>query len=90
MVRGPWLTQGYLKEPGKSEDLWADGWLHTGDIGCLHPDGTLEIKHRLKDVIRTGGEWIPSLELEDLISSHPAIDSVAVVGLPDGGRDPMR
>lgn len=83
VVRGSWLTQGYLKEPKKSEELWAGGWMHTGDIGSLHPDGTLEIKDRLKDVIKTGGEWISSLELEDLISRHPDVDSVAVVGLPD-------
>ena len=83
VVRGPWLTQGYLKEPEKGAELWEGGWMHTGDIGCLHPDGTLEIKDRLKDVIKTGGEWISSLELEDLISRHPDVDSVAVVGLPD-------
>ncbi|MCG6656987.1 fatty acid--CoA ligase [Halomonas campisalis] len=83
VVRAPWLTQGYLHEPHKSEELWEGGWLHTGDIGCLHPDGTLEIKDRLKDVIKTGGEWISSLELEDLISSHPGVDSVAVIGLAD-------
>ncbi|XKE47324.1 fatty acid--CoA ligase [Halomonas organivorans] len=83
VVRAPWLTQGYLKEPEKSEELWAGGWLHTGDIACLHADGTLEIKDRLKDVIKTGGEWISSVELEDLISRHPDVDSVAVVGLPD-------
>lgn len=83
VVRGSWLTQGYLKEPEKGEELWAGGWMHTGDIGSLHPDGTLEIKDRLKDVIKTGGEWISSLELEDLISHHPGVESVAVVGLPD-------
>lgn len=82
VVRTPWLTQAYLHEDEKSEELWADGWLHTGDIGCLHPGGFLEIKDRLKDVIKTGGEWISSLELESLISSHPDVNMVAVVGVP--------
>lgn len=83
VVRAPWLTQGYLKEPDKSEELWQRGWLHTGDIACLHPNGMLEIKDRLKDVIKTGGEWISSLELENLISQHSGVLSVAVVGIND-------
>ena len=83
VVRAPWLTQGYFKDPQKSEELWHSGWLHTGDIACLHPNGMLEIKDRLKDVIKTGGEWISSLELESLISQLPGVLSVAVVGITD-------
>ncbi|MBI5570468.1 MAG: fatty acid--CoA ligase [Desulfomonile tiedjei] len=83
VVRSPWLTQGYFKTPDKSEDLWAGGWLHTGDIACLRPDGYVRITDRLKDVIKTGGEWISSLLLESLISQHPAVSEVAVVGVPD-------
>lgn len=83
VVRAPWLTEGYLNDPQKSEELWLGGWLHTGDIACMHPDGTLEIKDRIKDIIKTGGEWISSLELENLISQHPDVASVAVIGLPD-------
>ncbi len=82
VVRAPWLTQAYLHEDQKSEELWHGGWLHTGDIGCLHPGSFLEIKDRLKDVIKTGGEWISSLALESLISGHPDVLSVAVVGVP--------
>ena len=83
VVRSPWLTQGYLKDPEKSEELWAGGWLHTGDIGFIDEEGYLQITDRLKDVIKTGGEWISSLELEDIISQHPGVSEVAVVGVPD-------
>ena len=83
VVRSPWLTQGYLKDEDRSEELWADGWLHTGDIGFIDEEGYLQITDRLKDVIKTGGEWISSLELEDIISQHPAVSEVAVIGVPD-------
>ncbi|MBY4678271.1 fatty acid--CoA ligase [Marinobacterium arenosum] len=83
VVRAPWLTQGYYKEPEKGAELWQDGWLHTGDVGSIGPDGNLVIKDRIKDVIKTGGEWISSLALESLISQHPAVVEVAVVGIPD-------
>ena len=91
VVRAPWLTQGYLKDQEKSEALWQDGWLHTGDIGFIDPEGYLQITDRLKDVIKTGGEWISSLELEDIISQHPAVSEVAVIGVPDEkwGERPM-
>ena len=83
IVRAPWLTQGYAKEPEKSEELWANGWLHTGDVGFIDPEGYLQITDRLKDVIKTGGEWISSLELEDIISQHQAVSEAAVVGITD-------
>lgn len=83
VVRAPWLTQGYLKEPEQGAQLWEDGWMHTGDIASIDARGVVEIKDRIKDVIKTGGEWISSLELESLISEHPAVISVAVVGIPD-------
>jgi fatty-acyl-CoA synthase len=83
VVRAPWLTQGYLKEPEKSEELWKDGWLHTGDIGYVDDEGYLQITDRLKDVIKTGGEWISSLELENLVSRHEAVSETAVIGVPD-------
>ncbi len=83
VARAPWATQGYLHEPDKGEELWEGGWLHTGDVACIHPDGYIEIKDRIKDVIKTGGEWVSSLDLENLISSHPEVESAAVVGVPD-------
>ena len=83
VVRSPWLTQSYFKEPEKSEALWRDGWLHTGDVGYVDSDGYLHITDRIKDVIKTGGEWISSLELEDIISRHEAVCEAAVIGVPD-------
>jgi len=91
VVRSPWLTQGYLKSPEKSEALWENGWLHTGDIGFIDPEGYLQITDRLKDVIKTGGEWLSSLELEDIISQHPSVSEAAAIGVPDEkwGERPM-
>ncbi len=83
VTRTPWLTQGYLKDQEKSEELWENGWLHTGDIGFIDEEGYLQVTDRLKDVIKTGGEWISSLTLEDIISRHPAVVEAAVIGVPD-------
>ncbi|MDX1634231.1 MAG: fatty acid--CoA ligase [Marinobacter sp.] len=83
VARAPWLTQSYLKEPDKGQELWAGGWLHTGDVASIEPDHNLMIKDRIKDVIKTGGEWLSSLDLENLISQHPAVAGAAVVGVPD-------
>ncbi|ETR69999.1 MAG: fatty-acyl-CoA synthase [Candidatus Magnetoglobus multicellularis str. Araruama] len=83
VVRAPWLTQGYLNDPQKSEELWDGGWMHTGDIGHLDLEGYLQITDRLKDVIKTGGEWISSLELEDAILAYDGVSEAAVIGIPD-------
>ncbi|MBY6064445.1 long-chain fatty acid--CoA ligase [Pseudidiomarina sediminum] len=83
VVRTPWLTQGYLNEPQKSNELWENGWMHTGDVGSIEPSYTLQIRDRIKDVVKTGGEWVSSLDIENLISQHPAVELAAVVGLPD-------
>lgn len=83
VLRSPWLTQGYYKEPEKSDELWAHGWMHTGDVASIDEMGFIDIRDRIKDVIKTGGEWISSLELEDLISKCAAVKEVAVVGVPD-------
>jgi len=82
-VRAPWLTQAYYKEETRSEELWQDGWLHTGDVATIDERGFLQIRDRIKDVIKTGGEWLSSLELENLISQHPEVAEVAVVGVAD-------
>jgi fatty-acyl-CoA synthase len=91
VVRSPWLTQGYFKDEEKSRELWEGGWLHTGDIGYIDQEGYLQITDRLKDVIKTGGEWISSLELEDIISQHAGVSEVAVIGIKDSkwGERPM-
>jgi fatty-acyl-CoA synthase len=83
VVRTPWTTQGYFKNPEASEALWAGGYLHTNDIGVIDGDGYLQITDRLKDVIKTGGEWVSSIELEDLILRHPAVGEAAVIGVKD-------
>lgn len=83
VLRSPWLTQGYFREPEKGQELWEHGWLHTGDVATIDGMGFIEIRDRIKDVIKTGGEWISSLALEDLISRHPAVSEVAVVGVVD-------
>jgi fatty-acyl-CoA synthase len=91
VVRAPWLTQGYVKDPERGEELWKNGWLHTGDIGFIDTEGYLQITDRVKDVIKTGGEWISSLQLEDIISQHEAVSEAAVIGVPDEkwGERPM-
>lgn len=83
VARGPWMTQGYYKEPERSEELWREGWLHTGDVASITPDNWLMVADRTKDVIKTGGEWISSLEIEDLLSQQEGVGESAVVGLPD-------
>jgi len=83
VVRAPWLTQGYLKETERSEDLWADGWLHTADVGSIDTDGYLRVTDRMKDVIKTGGEWISSLQIEDILTRHPAVSEATVIGVSD-------
>jgi fatty-acyl-CoA synthase len=83
VVRAPWLTQGYLHDEAASALLWQGGYLHTGDIGTRDATGVLNITDRLKDVIKCSGEWLSSLELESLISVHPEVADVAVIGVPD-------
>ena len=83
VARAPWLTQGYLKDPKSSEKLRAGGWLHTGDVATIDTDGYVKITDRLKDMIRSGCEWISSLQLEDLILRHPGVAEAAVIGVPD-------
>ncbi len=83
VARSPWLTQGYLGEPERSEELWRGGWLHTGDVGTIDAEGYLKIVDRIKDVVKTGGEWVSSLDVEDLILRIAGIAEAAVVGVPD-------
>lgn len=67
----------------KSESLWRSGWLHTGDVGHVDEEGYLMITDRIKDVIKTGGEWVSSLDLENLMSRHEAVLESAAIGIPD-------
>src|SRR6266850_552041 len=83
VVRAPWLTQGYVDDADASEQLWAGGYLHTSDIGVIEPGGYLRIVDRIKDVIKTGGEWVSSLQIEDLISQCKGVSEAAVIGVKD-------
>ncbi|MGC1558570.1 MAG: fatty acid--CoA ligase [Bradyrhizobium sp.] len=83
VLRAPWLTQGYFNNPEGSEQLWAGGYLHTSDIAVVDPNGYVQITDRIKDVIKTGGEWVSSLQIEDLISQCAGVAEAAVVGVKD-------
>ena len=83
VMRAPWLTASYFKEPDKTKELWRSGWLHSGDVGYIDKDGYLQITDRIKDVIKSGGEWISSLDLENLMSQHEAVLESAAIGIPD-------
>ena len=91
VVRAPWTTNGYLKNRDGSEALWRGGYLHTGDIGHLDGEGYLRVTDRLKDVIKSGGEWISSIEIEDLVSRCEGVAEAAAIGVPDArwGERPL-
>jgi len=80
-VRGPWITGSYYRNP--APDRFHDGWLRTGDLGALNELGYLRITDRFKDVIKSGGEWISSVELENAITDHADVREAAVIGVPD-------
>jgi len=86
-VRWPWITDGYLGEAEPDPDKFRDGWLRTGDVGVLSADGFLTLSDRAKDVIKSGGEWISSVELENHLMAHPAVLEACVVGVPDARWD---
>ena len=82
-VRGPCVASGYYRDTGSEEKFTADGWLRTGDIAAISEDGCIEIKDRSKDVIKSGGEWISSIALENALMDHPAVLEAAVIAVPD-------
>ena len=83
MFRGNVVMKGYLKNPKASAEAFRGGWFHSGDLGVLHPDGYIQLKDRSKDIIISGGENISSIEVEDVLYKHPAIQAAAVVARPD-------
>ncbi len=91
VFRAPWLTKDYFKSPEKTQELWRNGWLHSGDVGHIDEKGYLQITDRIKDVIKSGGEWVSSLDLENLMSQHEAVAESAAIGVPDPkwGERPM-
>ena len=91
VVRAPWLAQEYVGNADASDRLWAGGYMHTNDIGIIQPDGTLRIVDRIKDVIKTGGEWVSSIQIEDLILQCSGVAEAAVIGVEDAkwGERPL-
>ena len=90
MFRGNVVMKGYLKNPKATEEAFAGGWFHSGDLGVMHPDGYIQLKDRSKDIIISGGENISSIEVEDVLYKHPAVPAAAVVASPtrNGARRP--
>jgi fatty-acyl-CoA synthase len=82
-IRGPWVAAAYYDTPEQAERWTDDGWFKTGDVVAIHPRGFIQIKDRAKDVIKSGGEWISSVELENALMAHPAVAEAAVVAVPD-------
>ena len=80
-VRGPWIASAYFKDPGTAEKF-ADGWLRTGDVAVVNEDGIIQLVDRTKDLVKSGGEWISSVELEGLIMGHPKVLEACVIGVP--------
>ena len=80
-IRGPWITGSYHKDP--TPEKFHDGWLRTGDVGSIEANGFVQISDRAKDVIKSGGEWISSVDLENTLMGHPAVLEAAVIGVPD-------
>ena len=83
MFRGNVVMKGYLKNPTATEKEFGGGWFHSGDLGVMHPDGYIQLKDRSKDIIISGGENISSIEVEDALYKHPAVQAAAVVAKPD-------
>lgn len=82
-VRGPWVIGSYYKQKPSAERFTDDGWFRTGDVGAMSPDGFLHITDRTRDLIKSGGEWISSVELENALMGHPAVTEAAVIAVPD-------
>ena len=83
VFRGNVVMKGYLKNPASTKAAFAGGWFHSGDLGVKHPDGYVQLKDRSKDIIISGGENISSIEVEDALYKHPAVQVAAVVARPD-------
>ncbi len=81
-LKGPWIAKEYYKDPERSKPAFAEGWLHTSDIVTVDEEGFVNISDRAKDLIKSGGEWISSLDLENTIMSHPAVQEAAVIAIP--------
>lgn len=90
-VRGPWITGSYHATPNDPGKFTADGWLRTGDVGTIDAHGYMHLVDRRKDLIKSGGEWISSVDLENLVMGHPGVAEAAVVAIqhPKWGERPL-
>jgi fatty-acyl-CoA synthase len=82
LLKGPWIAEGYYKDPVRSKSSFEGGWFHTGDVGTIDEEGYVRLVDRTKDLVKSGGEWISSVDLENLIMTHPAVAEAAVIGIP--------
>jgi fatty-acyl-CoA synthase len=82
-ARGPWVAAEYYNDDRSAESFTTDGWLRTGDVATITPEGYIRLVDRTKDVVKSGGEWISSVELENEIMAHPKVKEAAVIGIPD-------
>ena len=82
LLRGPWIAKEYYKDPERSEPFFAGGWLHTGDVATIDEEGYVRLVDRTKDLIKSGGEWISSVDLENAVMAHPKVLEAAVIGIP--------
>jgi fatty-acyl-CoA synthase len=83
VARGLWTTAAYYNDDRSSASFTADGWFRTGDVAMIHPNGYIEIADRTKDLIKSGGEWISSVALENALMAHPKVQEAAVIAVPD-------
>src|SRR5690606_20305897 len=81
-LRGPWVLKEYYKDPEKTKEAFVDGWFRTGDIVTVDEYGYIQVVDRTKDLIKSGGEWISSVDLENAIMAHPQVAEAAVIGIP--------
>jgi fatty-acyl-CoA synthase len=81
-VRGPWIAKAYYRAEPSGDSFTEDGWLRTGDVGAIDPHGNIRLSDRTKDLVKSGGEWISSVELENHLMAHPAVAEAAVIGVP--------
>jgi fatty-acyl-CoA synthase len=81
-IRGPWVASSYYNAPEEADRWTADGWFRTGDVACMDEDGCVKIVDRIKDLIKSGGEWISSVDMENALMGHPAVREAAVIGVP--------
>jgi fatty-acyl-CoA synthase len=81
-LRGPWVANEYYKDPDRSKETFIDGWYHTGDIGTIDEEGYVRLVDRKKDLLKSAGEWISSVDLENLIMAHPKVMEAAIIGIP--------